>query len=105
MSYPVRPVPRQHPWHRFEDVIQGGFGLRCGDEGTKMKAKPSLPRSPAKPSTEQVVKDIRQQTRRHFSAEDKIHIALDRLRGEDSIAEPCRKESIGQNPYYTITPG
>jgi transposase len=48
-----------------------------------------------------VVKDIRRQTRRHFSAEDKIRIVLDGLRGEDSIAELCRKEGIAQSLYYT----
>jgi len=47
------------------------------------------------------VKDIRRQTRRHFSAEDKIRIVLDGLRGEDSIAELCRKEGIAQSLYYT----
>ena len=39
-------------------------------------------------------------TRRHFSAEDKIRIVLDGLRGEDSIAELCRKEGIAQSLYY-----
>ncbi len=46
---------------------------------------------------------IRRQTRRHFSAEDKIRIVLDGLRGEDSIAELCRKEGIAQSLYYTKT--
>ena len=55
----------------------------------------------AKKSAEQVVKDIRRATRRHFSAEDKIRIVLDGLRGEDSIAELCRKEGIAQSLYYT----
>jgi len=58
------------------------------------------PLSAKKPS-EQVVKDIRRATRRHFSAEDKIRIVLDGLRGEDSIAELCRKEGIAQSLYYT----
>ena len=49
---------------------------------------------------ERVVKDIRRATRRHFSAEDKIRIVLDGLRGEDSIAELCRKEGIAQSLYY-----
>jgi transposase-like protein len=48
-----------------------------------------------------VVKDIRRQTRRHFSAEDKIRIVLEGLRGDDSIAELCRKEGIAQSLYYT----
>ena len=41
----------------------------------------------AKKPAEQVVKDIRRATRRHFSAEDKIRIVLEGLRGDDSIAE------------------
>ncbi len=55
---------------------------------------------PAKEPAEQVVKDIRRATRRHFSAEDKIRIVLEGLRGEDSIAELCRREGIVQNLYY-----
>ena len=62
-----------------------------------MRAKP-LP-SKTTPG-ERVVKDIRRATRRHFSAEDKIRIVLDGLRGEDSIAELCRKEGIAQSLYY-----
>jgi transposase len=49
---------------------------------------------------EQVIKDIRRATRRHFSAEDKIRIVLEGLRGEESIAELCRREGIVQNLYY-----
>ena len=55
---------------------------------------------PAKEPAEQVVKNIRRATRRHFSAEDKIRIVLDGLRGENSIAELCRREGIVQNLYY-----
>jgi transposase len=55
-----------------------------------MTAKSSNTKKPA----EQVVKYIRRAARRHFSAEDKIRIALDGLRGEDSIALLCRKERI-----------
>ena len=54
-----------------------------------------------KRSAEHVVKDIRRATRRHFSSEDKIRVALDGLRGEDSIAELCRKGGIAQSLYYT----
>ena len=54
-----------------------------------------------KSSAEQVVKDIRRATRRHFSAEDKIRIVLDGLRGEESIAELCRREGIAQSVYYS----
>ena len=51
-------------------------------------------------SAEVTVRDIRRATRRHFSAEEKIRIVLEGLRGEDSIAELCRKEGIAQNLYY-----
>ena len=53
-----------------------------------------------KDSTEKAVRDIRRATRRHFSAEENIRILLEGLRGEDSIAELCRKEGINQNLYY-----
>lgn len=66
-----------------------------------MKPKPSLKKSVTKAPAERVVKDIRRATRRHFSAEDKIRIVLDGLRGEDSIAELCRREGIAQSLYYT----
>ena len=61
-----------------------------------MRQKSVQVRAPA----EQVLKDIRRATRRHFSAEEKIRIVLDGLRGEDSIAELCRREGIVQNLYY-----
>ena len=53
-----------------------------------------------KPPAERVIKDIRRVTRRHFSAEDKIRIVLEGLRGEDSIAELCRREGIASSMYY-----
>ena len=55
---------------------------------------------PVRESAERVVKGIRRATRRHFTAEDKIRIVLEGLRGEDSIAELCRREGIVQNLYY-----
>jgi transposase len=61
-----------------------------------MRPKSSGQKAPA----EKVLKDIRRATRRHFSAEDKIRIVLDDLRGEDSIAELCRREGIAQSLYY-----
>ena len=51
-------------------------------------------------NTEKAVKDIRRKTRRKFSSEEKIRIVLDGLRGEDSIAELCRREGINSNQYY-----
>ena len=54
---------------------------------------------PAKEPAEQVVGDIRRAPRRQVSAEETIRIMLQGLRGEDSIAELCRRESISQNLY------
>ena len=54
-----------------------------------------------KESTGKVVRNIRRATRRRFSAEEKIRIVLDGLRGEDSIAELCRREGIAQSLYYS----
>jgi len=59
-----------------------------------MKAKHS--KAPA----QAVVKDIRRATRKQYSAEEKIRIVLEGLRGEDSIAELCRREGIAQGVYY-----
>ena len=48
---------------------------------------------------EKIVKDIKRATRKHYSSEE-IRIVLDGLRGEDSIAELCRREGISQGIYY-----
>jgi transposase len=55
---------------------------------------------PEKAPAEQVVKDIRRATRRQFSAEEKIRIVLEGVRGEESIAELCRREGIASSMYY-----
>lgn len=57
--------------------------------------------STSKPPAEAVVRDIRRATRRHYSAEDKIRIVLEGLRGEHSIAELCRREAIAESMYYS----
>ena len=51
-------------------------------------------------SSEKVIRDIKRKTRKQYSAEEKIRIVLDGLRGEDSIAELCRREGIAQSLYY-----
>lgn len=61
-----------------------------------MKPKQKNSKAPA----ERVVKDIRRATRKQYSAEEKIRIVLEGLRGEDSIAELCRREGIAQGVYY-----
>ena len=60
-----------------------------------MRQKPGPEKAPA----EQIVKDIRRATRRHFSAEEKIRVVLEGLGGEESIAELCRREGIASPRY------
>ncbi len=52
-------------------------------------------------AADRTIKDIRRQTRRKYTAEDKIRIVLSGLKGEDSIAELCRREGIAQSQYYS----
>ena len=49
---------------------------------------------------DKAIKDIRRATRKQYSAEEKIRIVLDGLRGEETIAELCRREGIAQSIYY-----
>jgi transposase len=51
-------------------------------------------------AVEKTVREIKRRTRRRFSPEEKIRIVLQGLRGEDSIAELCRREGLHQNQYY-----
>ena len=53
-----------------------------------------------KPSVESTVKNIRQKGEKKYSAEEKIRIVLEGLRGEKTITELCRFEGINQNSYY-----
>ena len=54
----------------------------------------------AKQSAEAAVRTIRRKTRRKFSAEEKIRIVLEGLRGEQTVSELCRREGIVQTMYY-----
>ena len=49
---------------------------------------------------ERVVREIKRKTRRRFSAEEKIRIVLEGLKGEDTVASLCRREGISPNLYY-----
>src|SRR3981081_504477 len=60
---------------------------------------------PSKLSSERIVKDIRRATRKQYSAEEKIRIVLDGLRGEHSIAELCRREGIRREPVLHLVEG
>ncbi len=53
-----------------------------------------------KTSAEATVKNIRRRTRRKYSAEEKIRIVIEGLKGENTVAELCRREGINQNLYY-----
>lgn len=55
---------------------------------------------PGKAPAHQVLKDIRRRTRRQYSAEEKIRIVLEGLRGEENISELCRREGIAASMYY-----
>src|SRR3954465_12977752 len=71
-----------------------------------MSQKSSAPVAPAgtaaaKPPAEQVLRDIRRATRKQHSAEEKIRIVLEGLRGEESIAALCRREGIAESLYYS----
>jgi transposase len=54
-----------------------------------------------KDTAEQAVRDIRRKTRKQYSAEEKIRIVLEGLRGEESIAALCRREGIAESLYYS----
>jgi transposase len=72
------------------------FWLIIARGAAKMRQKQE-----AKPgSAEKTIRDIRRATRRRHSSEEKIRIVLEGLRGEDSIAELCRREGLNQNVYY-----
>jgi transposase len=60
---------------------------------------------PKESSAEKHVQAIKRQTRRKFSAEEKIRIVLEGLRGEYSIAELCRREGIAQGLYCSWSKG
>jgi transposase len=62
-----------------------------------MRQKSNPPETPS----ERLVRDIRRATRKQYSAEEKIRIVLDGLRGEVSIAELCRREGVAESLYYS----
>ena len=46
------------------------------------------------------VREIRRKTRRRYTSEEKVRIVLEGIKGEESIAELCRREGISPNLYY-----
>ena len=67
--------------------------ILCPRPGMRTKTGPNG-------SADKHVKEIKRKTRRQFSAEEKIRIVLDGLRGESSISELCRPEGIAESLYY-----
>jgi len=65
-----------------------------------METRPQKSAQDQKQTPENFVKDIRRQTRRIFSAEQKILIVMEALRGEDSVAAICRKHGIVESVFY-----
>ena len=99
LSYVLRHEPHsiglvldEGGWALISDLI-----VKSAAAGRHSPASKSLKRSERAISS---VLRCRRATRRQFSAEEKIRIVLDGLRGEDSIAELCRREGIVQNLYY-----
>lgn len=85
---------------RKSETILPCYNHHSGDSmqsKTKPAPKPK-PQAAAKP--EAVVRDIKRVTRNKYSAEDKIRIILEGLRGETAITEICRREGLGTNLYY-----
>jgi transposase len=66
---------------------------------TPPAAEPAKPASVKQPVLS-VIKDIQRQSRKQYSAEEKIRIVLEGLRGESSVAEICRREGLNTNVYY-----
>ena len=67
----------------------------------KKKPIPALKsESKSKESAVQLIKTVRRQTRTRYSAEDKIRIILEGLRGDHPVAELCRREGVSANVYY-----
>jgi transposase len=68
--------------------------------GKKTVKRPVAAQPAAKESAEQLIQTVRRQTKTKYSAEDKIRIILEGLRGDHPVAELCRREGISANVYY-----
>jgi transposase len=87
----LRESFKRFPWGR-EPLEIDGFGPIIGH------FSPERSRKMAK--SKDVITQIRKATHRKFSADEKIRIVLEGLRGEQSISEICRRESIATSIYY-----
>jgi transposase len=59
-----------------------------------------MARKTKKTTAANTVHNIRRNSRKRYSGEEKIRIVLEGLRGEETIAELCRREGIGESVYY-----
>ncbi len=84
------------PLRQIEGLSEGRISGSCVAVRSEEKQKSGPGKAPA----EQVLKDIRRQTRRQYSVEEKIRIVLEGLRGEENISELCRREGIAASMYY-----
>ena len=65
-----------------------------------MTTKKNLSAGSQQRTSESLLKDIRRNTKRIFTSEQKVLIVMEGIRGEQSIAELCRKYSISDSTYY-----
>ncbi len=93
--------PPSAPARQIEGFPERRISGSSWPSGAKMRQKAVPEKAPA----EQIVKDIRRATRRHFSAEEKIRGVLEGPRGEESIAELCRRPGIASSMYYGWSKG
>src|SRR4030088_2478468 len=96
IDHDVRIVRRQRSLDRTGGLKKEEFLAHRNVHGSEDETANSIIKEPA----EKIVQDIRRATRKHYSAEEKIRIVLEGVRGEDSISELCRREGIAQNLYY-----
>ncbi len=66
----------------------------------RSKTAQSVSSTSERASAFSIIKDIQRQTRRQYTAEEKIRIVLEGLQGEQSVAEICRREGLNTNVYY-----
>ena len=92
-----RECPPSAPWETARGFHAGrDFWIIVAAKERRWYVKSGPEKQPA----EDAIRDIRRATRRHFSAEEKIRVVLEGLRGEESIAELCRREGIASSMYY-----
>ena len=70
-------------------------------EAANVKGESPMPRKKSTSSPQAIVRDIKRQTRRKFSSEEKIRIVLEGFRKEIPISDLCRRENISTAIYYS----